>query len=432
VVCHEHTGPPRQWSAEAQSFAGSIADIAGLALQAGERRRLEEQLLQSQKLDAVGRLAGGVAHDFNNLLSAMLGYAEITQRSLAAEDPRRADLEEIRRAGRRAADLIHQLLAFARRQVIEPRVVSVNELIANMQKMLRRLIGADVELATSLAPDAEPVKVDPGQFEQVVMNLVVNARHAMPAGGKLMVTTGNVHFAPPRAAEAGVAPGPFVRVSVSDTGVGMSAETMSRVFEPFFTTKEPGQGTGLGLATCYGIVKQANGHIAVTSEVGCGTTFEIYLPVADERPAQAPAAEEEAAPSGTETLLLVEDEEQVRAMATRLLGAQGYEVLAAGDPDQALAIVRDHSGSIHLMITDVVLPRMSGRVLAQRVMEARPETRVLYISGYAGDVIVHRGVLEPGVSYLQKPLTAATLARRVREVLDAPVPVRASPRSPPA
>ncbi|HET7790743.1 MAG TPA: PAS domain S-box protein [Gemmatimonadales bacterium] len=432
VVCHEHTGPPRQWSAEAQSFAGSIADIAGLALQAGERRRLEEQLLQSQKLDAVGRLAGGVAHDFNNLLSAMLGYAEITQRSLAAEDPRRADLEEIRRAGRRAADLIHQLLAFARRQVIEPRVVSVNELIANMQKMLRRLIGADVELATSLAPDAEPVKVDPGQFEQVVMNLVVNARHAMPAGGKLMVTTGNVHFAPPRAAEAGVAPGPFVRVSVSDTGVGMSAETMSRVFEPFFTTKEPGQGTGLGLATCYGIVKQANGHIAVTSEVGCGTTFEIYLPVADERPAQAPAAEEEAAPSGTETLLLVEDEEQVRAMATRLLGAQGYEVLAAGDPDQALAIVRDHSGSIHLMITDVVLPRMSGRVLAQRVMEARPETRVLYISGYAEDVIVHRGVLEPGVSYLQKPLTAATLARRVREVLDAPVPVRASPRSPPA
>jgi len=386
-----------------------------------ERKLLEQQLRQAQKMEAVGRLAGGIAHDFNNLLTAILGSAELLLETMAQEQER-DDVEEIRKAAKRAADLTRQLLAFSRQQVLAPQVLDLNALVVNLEKLLRRLIGEDVELRTALAPDLGAVKADPGQMEQVIANLVVNARDAMPEGGRLTVETANAeldkdyadqHFPAP--------PGSYVLLAVSDTGTGMDPETKSRIFEPFFTTKDKGKGTGLGLATVYGVVKQSGGYIWVYSEPGQGTAFKIYLPRVREAPEPARPSPAPAAPlRGSETLLLVEDDEMVRHLVSRMLKSRGYTVLAASDGTDALRQVESHRGPIDMLITDVVMPGMSGREVAQRVTTLRPPVKVLYLSGYTDDAIVRHGMLEPGIAFLQKPFSADALARKIREVLDAP------------
>jgi PAS domain S-box-containing protein len=381
-----------------------------------ERRQLEAQLLQAQKMEAVGRLAGGMAHDFNNLLGVIVGYGELLMRD--ASEPQRKKLEQVLKAAERGAGLTRQLLAFSRRQVVDPRVLDLNTLLADLQKMLGRLIGEDVDLALVPGPELGPVKADPGHLEQVVMNLCVNARDAMPDGGLLRVETANVELDAGYAARHEPMPaGRYVMLAVSDTGCGIPKELLDRVFEPFFTTKEPGKGTGLGLATVYGIVKQAGGYIWVYSEVGQGTTFKIYLPRVD-----APtdlAAQREAAPplGGSETILLVEDEVSLRAITRDILAEHGYRVLDAEGGAEAIAIAREHLGPIHLLVTDVVMPGINGRVLAESVKSLRPDSRVLYISGYTDDVIARRGVLEPGTLLLGKPFTAVALLHRVREAL---------------
>jgi two-component system cell cycle sensor histidine kinase/response regulator CckA len=382
-----------------------------------ERKHLEEQLRQSQKMEAVGRLAGGIAHDFNNLLTAILGGAALLRRHCGPEDASVRHIDEIRKAGERAAALTAQLLAFSRKQMLVPRVLDLNALVANLGDMLRRLIGEHIELSTRLHPEPAWVRVDPGQMEQVLVNLVVNARDAMPEGGRLGVSI------EPRVVDGaegeGLASGGYVRVIVSDTGVGMDLETLSHVFEPFFTTKEVGQGTGLGLATVYGILQQSGGSIFVDSVPGRGTTFRIYLPAvgAPEAPQATPSAP--AALGGTETVLLVEDEEMVRDMTREMLELSGYRVLEAPNGAAAVEAARLHDGPIHLMLTDVVMPGMSGSELALRITAARPETKVLFASGYAADATVHRGAgLEPGLAFIAKPFSPEDLARKVREVLD--------------
>ena len=396
--------------------------LLGTVFDMTERRRLEEQLLQSQKMEAVGRLAGGIAHDFNNLLTAVSGYSELLLTQLAEGDPRRESAEEIRQAGSRAAALTRQLLAFSRRQVLEPRVLDLNAVIAGMERMLRRVIGEDVELTTALEPELWRAKADPGQIEQVILNLVVNARDAMPRGGRLTVETANVELDEEFAGlYATVQPGPHVMLAVSDTGVGMDAELQARLFEPFFTTKERGKGTGLGLSTTYGIVKQSGGSIWVYSEPGHGTTFKIYLPRCEEPledlvapvPPKAPA-------SGTESVLLVEDEPEVRRLVEKLLGLRGYRVLSAASPAEAIAMARRHEAPIELLLTDVIMPGMNGRELARILAETRPRMRVLYMSGYTDAAISQQGILAPGTAFLSKPFTPDVLARKVREVLDGP------------
>jgi two-component system cell cycle sensor histidine kinase/response regulator CckA len=392
----------------------------------GERRQAEialrnseEQLRQSQKMEAVGRLAGGIAHDFNNLLSIILSYSTMLGADLESDDPVREDLEEIQRAGERAATLTRQLLAFSRQQVLAPKIVDLNVVIAAMHKMLGRVIGEDVDFRSVTPPGLGNVKVDPGQIEQVIMNLVVNARDAMPKGGKLTVETANVSLDEPYAAEhAGVRPGPHVMLAVSDTGVGMDRATQARIFEPFFTTKETGKGTGLGLSTVFGIVKQSGGHIWVYSEVGRGTTFKIYLPQAEGEATVAGKSGSAMSLRGSETILLVEDEEQLRKLARGILKKNGYHVLDAKDAADALAVRDRFSGRIDLLLTDVVMPGMSGRELAERFVVAHPQIRVLFMSGYTADTVVHHGVLDAGIAYLQKPLTPETLTRKVRQVLD--------------
>ena len=400
--------------------AGRPVEVFGSWVDITERKALEMQLLQAQKMEAVGLLAGGVAHDFNNVLTAIGGYAELVREDLPGEDARRHDVEEILRATERAATLTRQLLAFSRRQVLAPRVLDLNGVVAGVDNMLRRLIGADVELRTALGPVLGAVRADPGQLEQVIMNLVVNARDAMPRGGKLTIETANAELDESYALEhPSVVAGPYVMLAVSDSGVGMDAATQARIFEPFFTTKEKGKGTGLGLATVYGIVKQSGGNIWLYSEPGRGTTFKIYLPRVDqppEQPAAAPAPR--AAPRGSETVLLVEDDEAVRALARKMLAAHGYTVLAAASGAEALKLAADHTGPIHLLVTDVVLPGMSGRELAARFQSVRPALKVLYTSGYTDEAIVHHGVLDPGIAFLQKPFTSGALARKVRETLD--------------
>ena len=400
--------------------AGRPVEVFGSWVDITERKALEMQLLQAQKMEAVGLLAGGVAHDFNNVLTAIGGYAELVREDLPGEDARRHDVEEILRATERAATLTRQLLAFSRRQVLAPRVLDLNGVVAGVDNMLRRLIGADVELRTALAPELGAVRADPGQLEQVIMNLVVNARDAMPRGGKLTLETANAELDESYALEhPAVVAGPYVMLAVSDSGVGMDAATQARVFEPFFTTKEKGKGTGLGLATVYGIVKQSGGNIWLYSEPGRGTTFKIYLPRVDQPPEQLAAAPApRAAPRGSETVLLVEDDEAVRALARKMLAAHGYTVLAAASGAEALKLAADHTGPIHLLVTDVVLPGMSGRELATRFQSVRPGLKVLYTSGYTDDAVVHHGVLDPGIAFLQKPFTSGTLARKVRETLD--------------
>jgi two-component system, cell cycle sensor histidine kinase and response regulator CckA len=384
-----------------------------------DRRRLEAQLRASQKMEAIGQLAGGVAHDFNNLLT---GYCNLLLEETAADSPLRPDLEEIRSAGERAASLTRQLLAFSRRQMLQPRVVDVNELIRQVEKLLRRLISEDVELFTTLAGSVPPVKVDPASFEQILINLVVNARDAMPTGGQLTIETADVELGPVLAGgldHIAVNAGRYVLITVTDTGHGMDAATQSRVFEPFFTTKEQGKGTGLGLATVYGIVKQSGGYVFVESEPARGTVFKVYLPVTES--AVVTPVEEVGRSSqqhrGSETVLLVEDEDAVRTLAREVLRRHGYAVLEARHGVDALTVVERHADPIDLMITDVVMPHMSGRDLVERLSAARPTMKVLFMSGYTDHAVVHRD-LTPGTAFLQKPFTPDVFARKVRQVLD--------------
>jgi two-component system, cell cycle sensor histidine kinase and response regulator CckA len=405
-------------------FEGFVQDRTEQHRGEDERHALEQQLAQSQKIEAVGQLAGGIAHDFNNLLTAITGYTELLLSSLAADDPRRSHAEQVRRSAQRATSLTQQLLAFSRRQVLEPKTLNLNDVVSGIEEMLRRLIGEHIELKTRRAPDLWPVRADPGQLEQAIMNLVVNARDAMPGGGRLSIETANAELDPAYAgAHMPVEPGGYAMVAVTDSGTGMTPEVRARLFEPFFTTKEQGKGTGLGLSTTYGIVKQSGGYIWCYSEPGTGTTFKIYLPRADEAAAPAPqAAPASAAVAVTaqETILLVEDEPEVRSLVQRLLKMQGYTVVAAANADEALAIIRDFKGHIDLMVTDVVMPGMSGRQLAERLAKILPDLKVLFVSGYTDDAIVHHGILDPGTAFLQKPFTPQTLARKVREVIEAP------------
>ncbi|MCL5742376.1 MAG: response regulator, partial [Acidobacteria bacterium] len=397
--------------------AGKPVRLIGTAHDVTATRQLEEQLAHSQKMEAVGRLAGGVAHDFNNLLTVITGYCELSLAQLEDADPLKENIVEIRRAGERAASLTGQLLAFSRRQMLQPQVLDLNSVIAGTERMLRRLIGEDIELVTHLNPETGAVKVDAGQLQQVVMNLAVNARDAMPKGGKLTIETANAVLDETYVKKhIGVQPGPYVMIAVSDTGVGMGAETQSHIFEPFFTTKGRGKGTGLGLSTVYGIVKQSGGEPTTPIETGKGTTFKIYLPrIFDAAPENTETAVTDA--RGTGTILLVEDEEAVRTLAIKILEKAGYRLLVAADPAEALRLVGSFSETIDLMITDVIMPGMSGRDLARELETSRPSMQVLYISGYTDNAIVHHGVLEAGLHFVQKPFTPQALTLKVREVL---------------
>jgi len=415
-------------------LARAFADQAAIALENArlyaraqqaceDLSRIQDQLLQAQKMEAIGRLAGGIAHDFNNLLMVISGHGQLLLPQFHSEHPLRPSLEAINDTAERAAGLTRQLLAFSRQQVLQPRVLDLNAVVADLAPMLRRLIGEDVELATALDPALGHVKADAGQLAQVVMNLAVNARDAMPRGGRLMLETANLVLdAAYTRRHVEVAPGPYVMLAVSDTGTGMDAPTRARVFEPFFTTKGPGQGTGLGLATSYGIVKQSGGTIWVYSEPGRGTTFKIYLPRVDEPVDVSAPRRDPAEPAfGSETILLVEDEERVRALVRTILAHHGYTVLDAPHPDEALVTSARHLGPIHLLLTDVVMPQMSGPGLADRLTPTRPEMKVLYMSGYTDNAVVQHGVLAPGAAFLQKPFTPDQLARTVRDVLDLPI-----------
>jgi PAS domain S-box-containing protein len=384
-----------------------------------ERRSLEDQFRQAQKMEAVGRLAGGVAHDFNNLLTVILSYTDMLIEGVSPKDPRAEDLGEIRKATVTAASLTRQLLAFSRQQVIEPRLINLNDIVESSEKMLRRLIGEDIEVKTTLASGPLTVMIDPGQLEQVMMNLAVNARDAMPTGGKLTLETANVTLDAEYARDHWpVVPGNFAMLAMSDIGSGMDEQTRALMFEPFFTTKAAGQGTGLGLATVYGIVKQSNGFIWVYSEPGKGTSFKIYFPLVDQAPEQyATKQQVNAPPTGIETILLAEDATAVRMAARQILERCGYSVLEAANGTDALTIAQN-GAVIDLLLTDVVMPEMSGRELVDRFARLRPNTKVLFMSGYTDDAIVRHGVLRPGTAYLQKPFSPDTLARKVRDVLD--------------
>lgn len=386
-----------------------------------ERKKLQEQLILAQRMEGIGVLAGGVAHDFNNLLTVIKGFSEMLLGGLCPEDPSHGLLREIHKAGERAAGLTRQLLAFSRKQVLQPQVLDLNLLVSESEKMLRRLIGEDVDMTAILDPLLGRVKADPGQIEQVIMNLVVNARDAMPTGGALTIETRNVERGPLRPADhSDDAPGPCVLLAVTDTGCGMDAATKAHIFEPFFTTKEAGKGTGLGLATVYGIVNQSGGLIQVDSEPGRGSTFKVYLPRLTEKESQSAQLRSglPANPRGAETVLVAEDEEAIRGLVRLALQSHGYTVLEASDGEEALRIGLEHPGPVHLLLTDVVMPKMSGRQLADILTAARPEIKVLYVSGYTDDAVVRHGVLESGTPFLQKPFTPVVLTRKMREVLD--------------
>ncbi len=380
----------------------------------GALRTAEEQLRQAQKMEAVGRLAGGIAHDFNNMLTVILSYSVILRNRLQQQGAAYEDVEEISRAGQRAAELTQQLLAFSRRQVLQPKVVDLNQVVAGLRPMVERLIGEDIELVIRAAPELPRVMCDAGQIEQVIMNLVLNARDAMPGGGQLVIETG-AGSAPE------TAPG-WAMLAVHDTGAGMDEQTRQRIFEPFFTTKEKGRGTGLGLSTAYGIVQQSGGHISVESQPGQGSVFRMWLPPTDAvvETQEATLAPRPARRSGTETVLLVEDEAQLRVLMGGILERDGYQVLQASNGSEAMLVCEGHSGPIDLIVSDVVMPVMSGRELIERVAVLRPQVRVLFVSGYTDDVIGHHGVLGDDVAFLAKPLTPERLLARVRDVLDAP------------
>lgn len=399
-----------------------ITGVANQVTTVLEAKGLEQRLLQTQKMESIGRLAGGVAHDFNNLLTAMTGYTTLSLEMVPSDDPVREFLQELQKSVDRATNLNKQLLTFARRQATEPKVIDLNELILDVGKMLRRLISEDVELI--IRPAAEPctVKVDPDQLTQVLVNMAVNARDAMPQGGRLTIETARVHASlnePELHARPEATPGAHILLSISDTGTGMTDEVKEHLFEPFFTTKEKGKGTGLGLATCYGIIKQNNGHIQVQSEVGQGTTFKVYFPQTTEAPVSLHTKQTQPMRGGVETILLVEDEPSVRELTSHVLRQLGYTVLEADSGEQALSLVQQHTQTpIHLLLSDVVMPRMSGCELMQKLHAVRSDIKVLLMSGYADEAIARHGALEPGVAFLQKPFSPETLASKVREILD--------------
>jgi PAS domain S-box-containing protein len=396
-----------------------VCQLRGVMVDVTAQQQLEEEFHQAQKMEAVGRLVGGVAHDFNNLLTIISGYGQLAYDVLGAESELRPYMDEILKAGERASALVRRLLAFTRRQALEPQVLDLNSVVTGTEKMVRRLIGEDIEVVTVLPPGLGAVRSDPAQLEQVLVNLSVNARDAMPNGGKLLIETANVNLNETYADfHVAVTPGLYVMLAVSDTGSGMDAYTRAHMFEPFFTTKEKGKGTGLGLATVYGVVKQSGGNVWVYSEKGKGTTFKIYLPRVDAPVEPPPKLVRASPPQGSETILLVEDEEGIRSLVLGILQARGYTVLETGRPLEALAISKKFDGPIHLLFTDVVMPQMSGREVAAQITSARPSTKVLYMSGYTDNAIAYHGVLDPGVPFLQKPFTPEALAQKVREVLD--------------
>jgi PAS domain S-box-containing protein len=413
VVLSCSTAPLRDAHGEVSGLVAVFADVT-------RRRELELHLHLTQRLEALGRLAGGIAHDFNNLMTAILGTSQLLIQDLA-DDERAEQALEIREAAQRAASLTKQLLAFSRRQVLQPEVLDLNVLVRDLQKMLRRLIGEHVELKTELAPDLGAVRADPGQLEQVIVNLAINARDAMPHGGVLTIRTENTPLTePPPGEQPEVRAGDYVMLAVADTGIGMDAATRARVFEPFFTTKERGRGTGLGLATVYGIVKQSGGYIWASSAPGEGSTFRTYLPrvnapVPDRPPERATS---DRPVEGTETILLVEDEEPVRSLARRVLAAKGYTIIAAGSGADAVAQLAAAPRRIDLLLTDVVMPRMGGRQLAEHLTAERPGLKVLFVSGYSDDDVIERGIIQPGSPFLPKPFTPETLLQKVRDVLD--------------
>jgi two-component system cell cycle sensor histidine kinase/response regulator CckA len=415
---------PRPLGAAEVSFASALAHVLAAAVERREAedalRRSEEQLRQSQKMEAIGQLAGGVAHDFNNLLTAIVGYAELMTMRLTSGDPLLRDVGEIRKAADRAAGLTRQLLAFGRKQLLAPKVVDLNAIVTHMENLLRRVIGEDIRLVSRLAPALRPVRVDPGRVEQVILNLAVNARDAMPDGGSLTVETENVEIEH-AGDHDGLQPGRYVLLSVTDTGTGMDESVRSRVFEPFFTTKEQGKGTGLGLSTVYGIVRQSGGHVSVESEPGKGACFRVWLPQEQAAAGLAggePSAEPGRASTGSETVLVVEDEHTVRELARHVLELHGYRVLDAKDAFDALAVATAHPGRIDLLVTDIVMPGTSGPELAEQLKELRPELSVLFVSGYTSHAAVQGRTLVSGSDFLQKPFTPADLARAVRAVLD--------------
>jgi CheY-like chemotaxis protein len=375
-------------------------------------------------MEAVGRLAGGVAHDFNNLMTVVNGYGDILLNNLRPDDPHREMVAEMRKAGERAAALTRQLLAFGRKQVLAPRVLDLDEVVSEMGKLLLRTIGEDIELVLDLQPGLAPVHADPGQMEQVILNLAVNARDAMPQGGRLVIRTANVRLDEDYIrSHPGVSAGPYVLLELRDSGCGISPEAKSHIFEPFFTTKGVGKGTGLGLAVVHGVVSQSGGHIDVDSEPGRGTSFQIYLPSAELGRQPVPSvAEVKVTPRGSETVLLVEDEEAVREVNRRILVRGGYAVLEARDGNEALRVAARHRGPIHLLVTDVVMPGMGGRQLAEQLSALRPEMKVLFVSGYPDDAVVEYGIREGEVHFLHKPFSPSALARKVRDILDAPSP----------
>ena len=400
--------------------SGVVSYLEVFAEDITEQRVLERQLRMAQKMEAVGRLSGGIAHDFNNLLGVIIGYTQVVKRTLGPNHPSFEHTEEIEKAGQRAVSLTRQLLAYSRQQVLEPAILNLNTLVSDMEKMLSRLIGEDIALSLKLDPALRQVKADRGQIEQVLMNLVVNARDAMPDGGQLTIETGNAELDLAYTREhPGSRPGRYVMLGVTDTGTGMDSETLAQVFEPFFTTKERDKGTGLGLATVYGVVKQSDGYISVESQKGKGASFQMYLPLVNEA---AVAQESVPAPlsvRGWETILLVEDAEAVRKLAHMFLRDNGYQVLTASDGSEAVEVARQSSGPIHLLLTDVVMPGMNGRVLWERLAPGNPAMEVLYMSGYTDSFIAGHGVLEPGTHLLHKPFTEEALTRKVREILDA-------------
>jgi two-component system, cell cycle sensor histidine kinase and response regulator CckA len=400
--------------------AGQIVNYVAVKRDITHERRLEEQLLQGQRMEAVGRLAGGVAHDFNNLLAVITGFGELVHKKLADDDPLKGKVAQILKAADRAAGLTRQLLAFGRKQVLQPKILDLNDVVSAVDKMLRFGFGEGIEIATLLPPHLGNVKADPGQIEQVLMNLAVNARDAMPEGGRITIETRNVDLrAEDEVADVPARPGPYVLLAVTDTGVGMEAATQARIFEPFFSTKEVGKGTGLGLSTVYGIVKQSGGDVFVESAVGVGTTFKIYLPRVDGPAPVAIEARKRPLRRGAETVLLVEDEPLLREMLSETIESNGYSVLVARDGAEALQIAGEHAGPIPIMVTDVVMPGMTGPKLVDLFAQTRPEMKVLYISGYSDESVCRNGLMGPGRAFLSKPFGPDVLLRRVRESLDA-------------
>jgi signal transduction histidine kinase len=383
-----------------------------------ERQQLEHQLREAQKMEAIGRLAGGIAHDFNNLLMAIIGYSECALEALEEGNPVRNDIREVVAAGERAQGLTRQLLAFSRRQMLRPKALDLNAAMQGLYRLLRRTIGEDIDLVMNLGTDLDPVLFDPSQIDQIVLNLAVNARDAMPSGGRLTIETGNVDLDEHARGHADADPGPHVLLSVSDTGTGMDVATSSRVFEPFFTTKSPGKGTGLGLSTVYGIVRQGRGSIWLDTELGRGTTFKVYLPRADSASVASPTTDVRVPSSSAKaTILVAEDEDVVRRLIVRVLEQAGYTVLSAGDAEGALDLFDRQGGGIDLLLTDVVLPKMSGRDLAERLLVVEPTLKVLYMSGYTDDAIVHHGVLDPTVAFMEKPISPTLLAAKIGEMI---------------